>query len=185
MLDQLRENTRELHQQLEGENLAAKIMDHSISLEEYKLLLYQNFLAYQRVEKSILEHLSYSDNNKTQNLSQDLKALEVIIPEVEENILNFECLNEAEAVGAAYVIEGSAMGGLMIGREIENCDSLDHLPKQKFFSGDRSSMEGWNHFLKFLRSRQFDKDEIDQAANKAKDTFILFREAFALVPQDL
>lgn len=176
MLTKLREETRDLHEKLEGNNLATKIIDHSISLEEYEMLLYQNLLAYRKVENNIRQFLSFEDNSKTDQLKLDLRALGV-----RENPawdVEFTCTNEAEAIGAAYVIEGSAMGGMMIGREIHNCKALKDLPKQHFFSGSREAAKSWNSFLKMLRKTCFTVEEIDAASEKAKETFQLFEKAF-------
>ncbi|MUP41019.1 biliverdin-producing heme oxygenase [Gramella aestuarii] len=174
ILTRLREETAELHKALEGENLANKIMDHSISREEYRNLLFQNYIAYKKAETEIAKYLPVK-TEKTAKLSTDLEVLGV---KDQGPVLDFSCNNEAEAIGAAYVIEGSAMGGLLIGKEIKDCDSLTGLPDQVFFSGTRDSMKGWNEYLKFLRSREFTDAEIDAAASKAKETFLLFERAF-------
>ncbi|TBW26444.1 heme oxygenase [Gramella sp. KN1008] len=179
MLNRLREATADLHKKLEGENLANKIMDHSIGLEEYKLLLYQNFLAYCKVEKEISRFLPGQAGDKAEKLKADLAGVGMHDPEC-DTFSDFHCENEAEALGAAYVIEGSAMGGMVIGREVSKCGSLEHLSSQTFFSGTRDSIKGWNKFLKSLRSREFTEEEIEQAAYKAQETFRLFEKAFKL-----
>lgn len=181
MLNKLREETSELHKELEKDNLANKIMDHSIELDEYTNLLFQNYVAYQNAEAEISRFLPDYSSDKTERLKQDLSGLGV--KNLDLN-LQFECHSEAEAIGAAYVVEGSAMGGMLIGKEIENCQNLKSINRQRFFSGDRSSMKGWNEFLKFLRSREFTESEVNSASKKAKDTFLLFQKAFALVPDN-
>ncbi|MCP9199936.1 biliverdin-producing heme oxygenase [Gramella sp. GC03-9] len=181
ILDSLRQATAELHHRLEGENLTGKIMDHSISLEEYKLLIYQNFIAYRSVEKAISGFLPIAEMQKTSQLEKDLKSLGVPVPG-EEHDIHFDCKDEMEAIGAAYVLEGSAMGGLMIGKELKNCQISQLISEQHFFSGERSSMAGWNKFLKFLRSREFDQNQVNKACDKAKETFLLFEQAFDTVP---
>lgn len=177
ILSSLREETKVLHEEIEKDNIAGKIMDHTISLEEYKLLLFQNYVAYKSSESEIARFLPDYTLDKTLRLEKDLRSLGV--SDLNLN-LEFECKNEAEAVGAAYVVEGSAMGGMLIGKEIKNCDSLNSVGNQHFFSGDRSSMAGWNSYLKFLRSREFSAEEISEATKKARATFLLFQEAFNL-----
>jgi len=175
MLNNLREETKELHNDIEKDNIANKIMDHSISLEEYKLLLFQNYIAYKSAESEIDKFLSDYGTDKTDRLKLDLENIGLSSFECE---LKFKCSNEAEAIGAAYVIEGSAMGGMLIGKEIKNCNSLHSLQDQYFFNGERSSMTGWNAYLKYLRSREFSEQEISSATKKAQETFLLFKEAF-------
>lgn len=175
MLNSLREGTKELHNDIEKDNIANKIIDHSISLEDYKLLLYQNYIAYKSAETEIEKFLPNYKTDKTDRLKHDLENLGVTDLNCE---IDFECGSEAEAIGAAYVIEGSAMGGMLIGKEVKNCNSLSSLQDQHFFNGERSSMAGWNTYLKYLRSRQFSEQEIIAATEKAKDTFLLFKKAF-------
>jgi heme oxygenase len=181
MLDHLREETKVLHQEIEKDNLAAGIMTHQISLEEYKLLLLQNYLAYREVEKKIQPYLESWDSSKSTRLKQDLENLKVeteglTTPSLEIN-------NLAEALGAAYVLEGSALGGMMIAREIANCEALAHLPKQFFFSAEREHMQGWNDFLKRLRTSKFSQDEIEKAGKKARETFQFFHQIFQFTPE--
>ena len=175
ILNSLREETSELHSELEKDNLANKIMDHSINLEEYKLLLFQNFIAYKNSESEIAKFLKDYKCDKTSRLENDLVGLGVTDLTCD---LDFSCKNEAEAIGAAYVIEGSAMGGMIIGKEVTNCNSLKDVPAQEFFNGNRSNIKAWNDYQKFLRSRDFSETEIDLATEKAKETFLLFRDAF-------
>jgi len=177
MLNRLREETAELHRELEKDNLANKIMDQSIDLEEYKNLLFQNFLAYENAEAEITKFISGYSSDKSMRLKKDLRGIGV------ENFacsLDFSCTSEAEAIGAAYVLEGSAMGGMLIGKELKKCSFFDEIPEQLFFNGKRDGIKGWNEYLKFLRSRDFSDAEIDSAASKAKETFLLFGEAFKL-----
>jgi len=175
ILNSLREATQQLHADIEKDNTANKIMDHSISLEEYKLLLVQNYVAYKATEVEIQKFLPDYKADKTVRLQKDLANLGI------GNLdcaLDFNCNNESEAIGAAYVVEGSAMGGMLIGKEIKNCPALDSISNQHFFNGERSSMMGWNKFLKYLRSRNFSDQEINSATSKARETFLLFQKAF-------
>lgn len=178
MLTRLREATQELHTQIEHENLANRIMDHSISLEEYKLLLLQNYLAYKITESEIKPHLSGWDSDKSSRLAKDLNNLKVETGITENFAQKFNVNNKFEALGAAYVLEGSALGGMQIAKELSACKALLDLPPQHFFVADRKSMEGWNIFLKRIRNTEFSEAETEQAAEKARHTFRLFREVF-------
>jgi len=46
MLKYLKEKTTQIHNELEQNNLAGKIMDHSISQQEYHDLLLQNYIFF-------------------------------------------------------------------------------------------------------------------------------------------
>lgn len=176
-MNSLRSETSELHRKIEKDNLASKVIDHSITREEYKLLLFQNFIAYSIAEAEITKFLDECTCDKSMRLNKDLQKLGV---DLKFSALDFNCCNEAEAIGAAYVIEGSAMGGMLIGKEVENCDSLQDLSNQEFFNGNRGNIKSWNSYLKFLRSREFSKEETNLAVKKAKETFLLFQKAFSI-----
>ncbi|MCM4157076.1 biliverdin-producing heme oxygenase [Christiangramia antarctica] len=184
MLHKLRSATEQLHRDLEKDNLANKIMDHSINLNEYKLLLTQNYLAYAIVEPFLERYLEYYRADKSDRLKTDLLSMDSPIPKV-ELWLDFSCNNLTEAIGAAYVVEGSAMGGLMIGKNIPDCNSLENIPPQKFYSGKREDIQGFQNFQKLLRSKEFSEEEKDMAAKKAVETFELFGKAYCLQLQQL
>lgn len=175
MLNSLREATADLHQELEKENLANKITDHTITLKEYQLLMLQNLLAYQTAEAEIAKFLDISKPSKTELIKKDLDAMN---QDFDNAVLNFHVNNKAEAIGAAYVIMGSAMGGFVIGRELKKCPELKSLPEQHFYAEDREGVQSWNVFSKMLKSHPFTSEEISLAQEKAKETFELFAVAY-------
>lgn len=179
MINRFREATRELHEQIETENQAKKILDHSITLQEYKVLLLQNYIAYSTTEKEISRFLPGYHASKHQQIEQDLKALNVDTSIVLDYEDQFSCHNMAEALGTAYVVEGSALGGVVIGRELKNCPELSGLAPQHFFSGTRDNVKDWNNYKKMLESRPFSEEEKDMATEKAKKTFLFFRKVFS------
>ncbi|MDT0689865.1 biliverdin-producing heme oxygenase [Salegentibacter sp. F188] len=178
MLSELRESTAELHEQIEQENAAGRIMDHSISIDQYKNLLYQNYVAYAISEKEIAAQISGYEGEKHKALEKDLKQLDLPakIPSFPGN--EFYCNSEVEALGAAYVVEGSAMGGMLISRNLKKCDKLAPIENHYFFNGKRDSLKSWNEFKKLLNSRSFTEEEKASAINKAKETFEFFGQVF-------
>lgn len=176
MIERLKAETKELHEQVEQENLAKFIMDHSIERETYVALLIQNYLAYRQTEKEIAKFLPELKLKKHLLLEQDLLNLEVDpaeLPRVEE----FECAIRAEALGAAYVVEGSALGGMLLGRHLKSCKKLD-VPGPQFFNGDKANLKDWQHFKEVLLSHHFSEKEEQQAINKARETFKFFGNIF-------
>jgi heme oxygenase (biliverdin-IX-beta and delta-forming) len=179
MLNRLREETEVLHREIEKENLAGLIISHEISLQEYKLLLLQNYLAYAVTENEIAAHLPSFEPVKSRQLLKDLEQLDVTIPSIENYTDSYHIKNEAEALGAAYVVEGSAMGGMLISRELENCQALSQIEEHFFFNGKRQNINGWKSFCKTLKNKEFSDAEEQQAVEKAKDTFHIFSRIFS------
>lgn len=177
MIEKLRNETRVLHEEIEQENLANRIMEHTINNEEYKLLLLQNFFAYRSVENAIFECLPEMRPEKYLRLEKDLKALEISFSEISFTS-NFSCDNEAEAFGAAYVVEGSALGGLLIAKNLKKCNELKDVEEFHFFNGDKNQLESWKGFKNALAARDFSEEEKQLAVNKAKETFMFFKKIF-------
>ena len=175
--ERFKEATKELHRQVEEENLARYIMDHTIDLETYRLLLFQNYLAYKTTERAIAVYIDGYKGNKHQQLEKDLKHFEV--PEISLDT-DFTCRSLAEAFGAAYVVEGSALGGMVIAKNINKCAGLSSVETHYFFNGNRDNLRVWNDFKKQLSHQDFSEKEEQQATEKAKDTFRFFRKVFQM-----
>jgi heme oxygenase (biliverdin-IX-beta and delta-forming) len=178
ILTKLKEATEDLHREIEKDNLATLIVSNEISLEEYKLLLLQNYIAYAITEPSIAKHLEHYEIHKTPRLLSDLDQLGVISKLPAGAKENFHIVNRAQALGAAYVVEGSALGGMVIAKQIKNCRSLDEIEDHHFFNGDRENVKTWNAFSKFIKNQEFTPLEEIHAIDKAKETFLFFNEIF-------
>lgn len=177
MIQRLKEETSELHEQIEGVNLAKQIMDHSIDLDTYKLLLLQNFIAYQATETAIKRFLPGYSGNKHKQLQQDLEQLGVSAEIVTKNDI-FECHSHAEALGAAYVVEGSALGGMLLSKNLQKCKQLASVDQHHFFNGNKENLKDWNSFKTVLEQHEFSKAEENEALKKAKQTFRFFQTIF-------
>ncbi|SKB36096.1 Heme oxygenase [Salegentibacter holothuriorum] len=181
MLNNLRNSTKQLHEELEKENLASQIISHEISLEDYKLLLLQNYISYKITEAEILKYIPAYKSNKSEKLAQDLDDLEVDKSVFEEFHGKFQINSYEEALGTAYVVLGSALGGMYISKELPNCPALKGIPKPHFFSGERDGVKSWNSFVKELKAENFTEIQINQASKKAMETFeffgLVFKEA--------
>ena len=177
MIKKLKEETRELHEQIEEENLAGQIMNHSIDRETYKLLLLQNFIAYRQTETEIKKFLPHYKGSKHLQLKKDLEHLEVSTDIPSKNGI-FECHSKAEALGAAYVVEGSALGGMVLAKNIEKCSALKEIETHHFFNGKKENIQDWKSFQEELKQHNFTETEEHEAVEKAKETFRFFGSIF-------
>ena len=178
MIEKLRSETRELHQEIEKDNLAGLILTHQIIVEDYKLLLLQNYIAYKVTETQIKKFLPNFKTDKSEQLNADLDDLEVNTTIVEEYMNLFNCNSKAEAIGAAYVVEGSALGGLMISKELKHCEKLSAVENFHFFNGERDGLKSWRAFCKDLKSYNFTPEQEEEVIKKAKETFLFFGHIF-------
>lgn len=175
MIERLREATGRLHKEIEEENLARFIMDHSMDMETFRLLLLQNYRAYKKTETEISRFVPGYQAGKYLRLERDLQNLNIPVTETEHD---FKCTSQAEAFGAAYVVEGSALGGMVLAKNITKCPGLSEIGEQNFFSGDKDNLKSWNSFKEKLSARNFSEEEKDQATEKAKETFRFFGRVF-------
>lgn len=178
MLNNLRNATQRLHEELEKGNLARQIISHEISLEAYKLLLLQNYIAYKITEAEISKYIPTYNSEKSEQLAKDLKNLDVDTSLSEEFQNEFSVNSYEEALGAAYVVLGSALGGVYISKEITNCPELATIAKPHFFNGERDGVKSWNKFVKELKADNFNENQIAVASKKAQETFEFFGLVF-------
>ena len=179
-LKKLRAATSVLHERIEQQNLAQYILDHSMDLNTYKLLLLLNYQAYMHLEVRISAFLPQLKTEKTSRLKRDLEALEVVPPEpAAEPPVKINIKSRAEAFGAAYVVEGSALGGMLIAKHLPQCKQLKDLPPQHFFRGDRNDLETWKIFKQELACQNFDQAEEMALLAKAKESFLFFESIFS------
>ncbi|MBZ9630484.1 biliverdin-producing heme oxygenase [Salegentibacter sp. LM13S] len=187
MLNSLRNSTKKLHEELEKENLAGQIISHEISLEDYKLLLLQNFIAYNVTEAEISKYIPSYQSDKSNQLAIDLENLGVDTSISEAFQGKFSITSYEEALGAAYVVLGSALGGMYISKEISNCPELANIAAPHFFNGDRDGVKSWNKFVKELKAENFTETQIAVASKKAQETFeffgLVFRET-SVIPEN-
>lgn len=181
MLEKLRTATNELHEEIEKDNLANLIISHKINREEYKLLLYQNFVAYKVTEEEIAGQLKEFGGTKHKQIEKDLENLDVDTLHSSFFKTHFSCKSEAEAFGAAYVVEGSALGGMMISKELPNCPNLKDIQTHHFFSGDRRNIKDWRKFSKLIKSQQFTPSQENEAIDKARETFKFFGSVYSSI----
>ncbi|UJH91362.1 biliverdin-producing heme oxygenase [Antarcticibacterium sp. 1MA-6-2] len=181
MLERLREETKELHREIEKGNLAEFILSHTITRDQYKLLLLQNYIAYSVTEGQIKVFLVEFPADKCEQLQKDLEG-EGVDYSIAKNFQKyFSINNRAEAIGAAYVVEGSSLGGMMISQQIAKCPSLSEIEKHHFFSGNRQAVNGWKQFCKMVKKETFSASEEEQAVQKARETFQFFGKVFSEV----
>lgn len=178
MLERLKRETAQIHQDIEKENLARFIIDHSIELFEYKKLLLQNFTAYNLTEKEISTFLPSFRGDKHLEIAKDLENLGLAAT-IPENLC-FNISAPAEAYGAAYVVLGSGLGGMVISKHIEKCKNLKDIHDPVFFSINSRNIEDWKNFQKEIEKISFSEEEQEMAIRKAKETFSFFAKIFKI-----
>ncbi|RMB56293.1 hypothetical protein EAX61_15185 [Dokdonia sinensis] len=186
ILKRLKTETDKLHREVEEGNLAKYIMDGSITQPVYERLLRQNFEVYKAVEDCINNRYDvlpeelkpFAGYTKTNALAADIRGFSNLpLPQPDRLITPRKVLS---LVGKMYVIEGSMVGVTMIAKKIQSCGALSHIEKHHFYNADsENSMLRWKKFKDAVASLKLSDDDMDTAVQSAKDTFMLFKKAFA------
>ncbi|HEY1199369.1 MAG TPA: biliverdin-producing heme oxygenase [Niastella sp.] len=150
--------------------------------EQYIHLLRMFYGFYQALEVEMEQYLTHElipdikQRRKSDALLQDIKDLGgnemQFSMQVDTPVIN----NYARALGAAYVLEGSTLGGLIIAKMIKA--QLPDIPADKGFlfftcyGEDAQNM--WKKFRTYLLALTHKEDQ-DLAAETARKTFLTFK----------
>lgn len=176
LLEKLRATTAGLHDRIEKDNPAQAILDHSIDLETYKNLLLLNFQAYKHLEDRMASFLPQLKLDKAARLKSDLEAFKTTLPA--DPPTEVSIASRAEALGAAYVMEGSALGGMVIAKHLQQCEELGELPPQHFFNGDKGCLKDWNAFKEELARQELSPQQEEEVLAKARESFLFFESVY-------
>ena len=188
-LNALRAATAPLHGKLETVN---PLDANAVSLDAYGLFLKAVHPIFQTLEERIqrlpselLPGFSYTSRCRTHLIESDLALLG--LRPAAASALPFPRVSSAgEALGAAYVLEGSRMGGQLLHRRLAERYGQEKANQFHFFSGGTTdSGKEWRAFLGILEHHWETHNGSDPALlNAAVETFQCFVHAFEQVQQE-
>lgn len=178
LLDRLKTETAAEHADIER---AAGILDPRLELEQYRTYLERTLGFYLVAEHELWRHgvwdalgLPALEREKLPILAEDIVLLGNLEP---ENIApcpegpSFD--GTAEAVGGAYVLEGSTLGGRVVSRHIQRTFG-PNVPRSFLECYGASTGERWHSFraalTRYARTRELE----DQVIRGARETFRTF-----------
>lgn len=146
----LRRDTHEAHLRVEA---AFRLEEGLASRAAYAGLLRRLHAFHRAFEDSALPHLGgtpfESVGGRARDIEADLSALGEPTARVRPEPLVLA--GRPEAVGAAYVVEGSLLGGLVIARTVERRLGLGPQAGASFFAGHgRATASRWRGFCEAL-----------------------------------
>jgi heme oxygenase len=153
----LKQETRRHHDQIETSPLLNKIMDGSITLTEYRLLI-EKFYAYilpcERLVKQLPWHDMLVDREKSPLLAQDLQSLghsQQALSNISHCPSLPDLTKREHVLGYLYVIEGSTLGGQVILKLLGDKFKLTPETGVSYFAGfGRETKARWNAFCQDL-----------------------------------
>lgn len=164
----LKNDTADLHKRLEQIGFVDKIMDKTLTLEEYKKLIAANFIFHQPLEQSLLKITGLSELNikwKTPFLEKDRIAVGGFEKVEVDN--PFLPQDSYQALGCMYVLEGATLGGRVIKRH------LQMLPVEMHYYGCYGEEGGmhWKNFMQNLEVQINSEAKADITLKAARETF--------------
>ncbi len=152
---ELRAATRDLHHRLDHHPLLAPLVRSGLSMADYGLALQALFAINAPTEKAISDYIDaqglpfdYAARRRMPDLLADLKFLGLSTPQLAWNGPNI--CSHGELVGCLYVLEGSALGGRVIFKQLHSALKLDEETGGRFFAGyGEQTMPMWQAFWTF------------------------------------
>lgn len=153
LIEKLRESTKAQHAKLDQIPKMNQLTSSSVEEADYRdyLLAFRNI--YSTIEKDIYDYSSnylkgIASNQRLPHLESDLKQFDVEDKAVKE--VEKLHLNQHEYLGALYVMEGSRLGGSMIGRHLEK--QLDYNKNNLAFLFSAPTIK-WSQIISFLNEQ--------------------------------
>ncbi|UFH53952.1 biliverdin-producing heme oxygenase [Spirosoma sp. KNUC1025] len=174
LLERLRYETRPLHEQTEQLFYTEALQNGTLSTEEYLHLLRTHLTFHQSLEAALDQYPDFfrefepDTRRKMPWLQNDLIQLNEPLPKLKPAL--FATWSPVSLVGAAYVSEGSMLGGTVIWRLLQKNPAIQPLLAQaRFYQGYGSDTGSqWKRFGEFaLQKGGSQPDEVVEAAQKA------------------
>ncbi len=181
--ERLKAETAEHHKATEGVSFGHKIMNGSLTLDEYATLIEKNYILHAVIEKAMAEsnlipaEFELAKRNKTQALHDDLVLLNKSIPALPHSDIKYTGM--AAALGAMYVLEGATLGGAYIFKALQRNPVIAPIGKFNYYAvyGDAIG-PNWKSFqenlLKYVNTTELENEAIESA----KQTFDFFTRIF-------
>ena len=174
----LKTETRPHHDSIEKYSFSDRIMDGTLTLAEYKYLIFKNYIFHARIEAELEKFLKelpeFDSRKKTSLLLKDVEELKI----ENNSFKNFSTpvfKNRAEALGAMYVMEGATLGSAMIYKQLLKNKEIAAKSSFHYYRGYGAETGiRWKSFLKILADEiQTESDKRD-AISGAIQTFQAF-----------
>ena len=175
----LKEATNAKHTQLEALMNVDKIMNCTLTPEEYRQILTINFKVHQVVEAPIFLALSpavaaaihLTKRHKLPALTKDMEEAGVAVTTDFITSLLFDKGNDAYTLGALYVLEGATLGGHVINKRLRQNRYLQFLNMGYHYYGlyGEGLMQQWQLFCDVINQQPVENTEM--AIRGANDVF--------------
>ncbi len=181
----IRTTTAPWHTRLEQAMFADAIMDGSLTLADYNKVLRVNYYVHHLLEPSIFtalreqvkQEIKLANRAKLPALKEDMIRSSISFSGDEYLAITIPVFaNEAEALGALYVLEGATLGGQVIIKQLKKNDIFSTLPLAYYnvYAGQTGLM--WKQFLEVINQYE-DQESAIRGAQKVYALYLSVAEA--------
>ena len=178
--DRLKSVTKVNHDELESLMFVDEIMNKTLSVEQYKILLTTNYIIHAELESALHEHLSadvqaklqIDNRSKLAALQLDLDEMQIRQEELEALDLSFLQIEHSNAasLGAMYVLEGATLGGHVIYKKLKANPAFERLNLNYYAVYQQNLMPNWLSFVEVINS-SVPESEFETAERAALQMF--------------
>lgn len=182
MIEQLRESTAQLHQDLE--RVLIPVIKQANTPAAYIKLLQLFYGYYYPLEQYIAAHIDttfpggFDNRRKASQLLQDIQVMNGAPLDPPATCTDIPVINDnAQALGAMYVLEGSTLGGQVICQIIQRNLQVPEVSQAlSFFNGYGDETRAkWDSFVHYLEGYHGDDAQRARLVDAANDTFRKFK----------
>jgi len=176
--EKIKQATEKNHNQLEQLMFVGQIMDGSLTFDEYKRILYTNYLSHAGIEhnlhsnlsEDLKQHLDINSRTKLPALLKDMEEAKITIPDTEPQTSAINTDSDAAILGSMYVLEGATLGGNMIVKRLKTNTNLApyNLNFHYYQVYGEKLVEKWKQFISVLNTavpEQNDEIAVKSAVN--------------------
>ncbi|RYD90434.1 MAG: biliverdin-producing heme oxygenase [Sphingobacteriales bacterium] len=182
LAERLRHETRALHEQTEALLYTEPLRTGTLNPEQYRHLLRAHWMFHQALETAIdqnsvfFQSYDQDDRRKTPWLEADLAELNLSLPDRMPDL--FHQWSPVDLLGAAYVGEGSMLGGKAVMHYLQKSPELPLLlANARFYRGyGAEAVNKWKTFGAILAAQ--DETDHDRIVEAAQRTFLAYHDIF-------
>lgn len=181
---ELRRATNSAHERVEA---ALNLGNPNITVGEYRQALNALWVLWFIAETRLADYLSedielnerlvFTQNRRLNYLSQDLTDLGAL-PDAGKDA-EFAVGSRQEALGVAYVLEGSRLGSVQLSNDMSADPRRLDWPRRFFDAGSSTASTTWQAFRSALTAEINSRQHLDTAIDAATRTFELLEKGIA------
>lgn len=190
VIDHLRDATETVHQAIEQLPFNRDLMGGNLGVDRYAAWLQTLRIIHQSLEGAVdccdapvIERVWSSDRERADLLVDDLERLgypadpaedrspSEAFAAAEQLAERLESAAAIELAGALYVLEGAAMGGMMIARKLETASPRLAEATDFHTAYGKQTRQMWQQFTDGLDEAIREPDDIERCVDAAQETF--------------